>query len=133
MRSKKMGKPLTVIIGTGVAAIVLTMTIALLTGFILNEQIGEGIGDKIICSAHILAVLSGAEISRYINGGSGIKTSGMVAAIYGVLVAVTAMLLEGEFRNVGINILVICLGLFISCAFCICKTRRNGKRKKRVW
>ena len=133
MRNKKKGKLLSAVMGAGFSVIVLFGMIGVLAGLLLHERIGEGIGEKIICIVHILAVLSGAEISKQIYGNAVLVIVGTTTAIYSAMIVMASLLLEGKFQNIGLNILAICFGFLLSCAFCICKTGRSAKRRNAVW
>ena len=135
MHGKKKGRNaiLSAVMGTGVAIAIVLVLVALLSGLLLNEKIGEGIGAKLLYAVHIVAVFAGTEIAKRINGNSGVRIAGIVICIYGALIATVGLLAEGIFQNICVNLLSIGAGFLLSCALCIRKTGRNAKKKNVVW
>ena len=135
MHGKKKGRNtiLSAVMGTGVAIAIVLVLVALLSGLLLNEKIGEGIGAKLLYAVHIVAVFVGTEIAKRINGNSGVRIAGIVICIYGALIATVGLLAEGIFQNIWVNLLSIGAGFLLSCALCIRKTGRNAKKKNVVW
>ena len=132
-KKSKSGLLTTAGIGSGLALGVNGFVLAALTGLLLKGKIGEGISEKVVFAVHVVAMVIGSEIAKRIYGASNIRVIGMVGGIYGVVLVICGMLIDGSFRNIPIHIIAICGGVLTSCALCIFKPGRNGKRKKAVW
>lgn len=136
MHSKKNGKSgrlLSGVIGAVFGFVLVLSLTAVLTGFLIKEQIGEGIGDWAVYGVHMMAVFVASEMAKKLYGNSEVSIAGIASGIYIAVVVISGLLTEGSFQNIGLQILVICIGFLSSCALCIRKSGRTGKIKKRVW
>ena len=132
-KKHKSGWLFTAAIGSGLALVVLGILVALLTGLILNGRIGEGSSERIVYGMHIVSILIGTELAKRICANNEMRIPITVGITYAVLCMVAGMMLEGTFRNMLLHIIAICSGVAISCALCIHRAKRSGKRKKGVW
>ena len=131
-KKKQRGRIFSATVGVGIFMICNAALIALLTGMLLNERIGEESVSKIIPVLQVVAVLGGAELAKRIYGSNDILITVIATGIYAVIVMIGALALDGKFQNLGLHIITVGIGFLISCALCMRKPGRGGKRKKGV-
>jgi len=130
---KQRGWLASVFTGTGIALGITLILSAIITGLILNEKIGEGSAEKIICAIQFLSVFVGAELAKNICRTNDVRIPVIVTVAYAGMIVIGGILLEGKFQNMWPHIAAEFAGCLFSCVLCFWKPRRSGKRKKRIW
>ena len=130
---RRHGWILSAVIGFSVAMVLTLVLIAILGVLVLRGIVGEGNGETIIYGIQLIAVVIGAELSKRVSGIYNVRGPLVVTGMYTGFCFVGGMLLDGRFQSLWIHILIIGIGFMVSCALCIHKIHRTGKRKKGVW
>ena len=132
-KKRKHGRIFAAAIGSGIALTATVLAVGLLTGLVLKARVGEETGAKIVYGLHVIAVFAGAELAKHIYGVNDIRIAGMAVGIYVSTITVAGMLMDGNFQNIGLHILAICIALVFSCALCIRRSGSKGKKKSGLW
>lgn len=128
---RKVSMPAGIGIGVGVSIIVSVLASAILAWLVSSEKIGEealGTGSII---ALILSATAGSLAANLCIGEKKLIVTGLTAATYFViLLAITALIFDGQYQNIGVTAISIFAGGMIAFVPGIILSASGGKRIK---
>ena len=132
-KKKENGWLFGVLMGTGFAIFLTVGFTAVLAILILDESVGKGRGEMLIIPLLAISVFVGGELTKKICNISDIRLPVIVMGTYILITVTTGLMIDGGLQNIWTNLLAGSIGCLISCALCIRKNGRKGKRKSGFW
>ena len=132
-KKKQRGWVVSVTVGSGIAIVTTLALLVIHSVLVINGSVGESSCETIMYIIKMVAIVAGAEAAKRVHGNHDIRICVTVAGAYFAVTVLIGLLVDGRFANLWYHLLVICIGMIISCALCIFNTGRNEKRKKALW
>ena len=132
-RKRSAGRLMSSLVCAGFSLSISVIMAALIAGLILNGRIGEGIGDRLMLGVQLIAVIIGCEIAKKVHGAKDIPVVALATGVYAIICGIGGLVIDGKYQGMWLNVAATVVGFLCSCALCIRKTVKSGKRKKRVW
>ena len=119
------------LIGTGVAIAACVGAAAALAQLVVTEKVGEGSADALITVILLLSSVLGNITSITSQGNKPLVSAAITTAVLLLLMVVGGLIIDGKFENCLLRVMAVVAGGLISCIFCLKKSGKPVRRKKR--